>query len=121
MPLRVTVLVPEPDAVRPAPVKSFTVRLPLEIATTTVRADEVASVPVPKAFCAKVIRPLLVETVIADGRFKTGRLTAEAVAVAVLTVMVLAAELPPVMPVLWPLSVTLTVPLPLALSLPLPR
>ena len=120
MPLSVKVLtlVAEPVALRPEPAKSLADREPLDIATTTVRADKVALVPVPKAFGAKVMRPLLVETVMVDGRFKIGRLTGEAVGVSVLTEMVFAALLPTKMPVLWPLSVTLTVPLPLALSLP---
>ena len=118
MPLSVMEPVPEPDAVRPEPVKPLADKLPLEIATMTVRADVVASVPVPKAPAANVIWPLLVETVIADGRFKVGRLKVVALGVSVLTAMTLAAWLPPVTPVLWPLMVALTVPLPLALTLP---
>ena len=119
MPLKISgsVAVPEPVALTPEPSKALAVRLPLAMSTTTVRAVEL----VPSAPAARVMRPLLVETVRLSGRFKAGRLTAEAVGVTVLTVTLLAAELPPVMPVLWPLSVTLTVPLPLALSLPAAR
>ena len=118
MPLSVSEPVPEPDAVRPEPVKPLADKLPSEIATMTVRAVEL----VPSAPAAKVICPLLVETVIADGKLKVGRLSAAAFPpVTVLTAIVLAAELPPLMPVLCSLRVTLTVPLPLALTLPAAR
>ena len=117
MPLRVSVRVPEPVAVRPAPVGSLADRLPLEISTTTVRAVEL----VPSAPPSRVMWPPLVDTVNADGRFKVGRLNVVAVPVTVLTVIALAAESPPVMPLLWLLRVTLTAPLPLALTLPAAR
>ena len=119
MPFKISgsVTVPKPVALTPEPSKALAVRLPLEISTMTVRAVEL----VPSAPAASVMWPLLVETVRLAGRLKAGRLTAEAVGVTVLTVTLLAAELPPVMPVLWPLSVALTVPLPLALRLPAAR
>jgi hypothetical protein len=85
---------------------------------TTVRV----TVPVPKALVARVIWPLLVDTLMVDGRFKVGRLTADALTVLPDTVMLLPAVLPTMMPVVLPLSVTLTEPalLPLKLALSLP-
>ena len=100
MPLKLSVALAEPVAVTPEPLKPLAVKVPLEIDTTTVRADKLASVPVPRASEAKVILPLPVDTVIAEGRFNVGKLTATALAVAVLTATLLAVPLPPVMPLL---------------------
>ena len=113
----VSTLMAEPVAVTPKP-KPVADSAPALVEITTVRCTE----PVPKAWAASVIWPLLVDTVMLDARLSVGRFTAEALNVGVLTWIVLPAEPPTTMPLAEPLSVTLTEPVspPLRLALSLP-
>ena len=116
MPVSVSVptLLVEPVAVTLEPGRPVADKVPALVEMTTVRSAE----PFPRALDASKIWPLLIDTAIADGRFKVGWFTADALAVVPETVILLPAEPLSTMPVVAPLSVTPTEPVPLALSLP---